>query len=658
MAPSATPLWVFICILSLSTPRFAVAAKLETAHGSGSSMLQDALHDMEEKDMDILGAETMPEPMGEDAEAMRQRLLAIDAERALLHRRLGLAKEKASEETEQDGLRQIFDELARELAPLVGLQMLQEMVVLLFAGILVYYVTKRADWRTPHTKQPKQPEGSNCMHLWMHGFAPASMRGSAGSQRVSSPSLKVGMASPPSAYDCLPPKVMASTPWRIAGEPKLPAESKSLPLKPPPGLELEGTDDTKGVSSLGLNGGGDKCGNIQAMSNCTVDPGPPPGLDSQLADNSVGLAVQPLDPTEDVIKDALEALEIRAEPLVVSCQAQEQSPEVAIVPEPPVSSTIQDEAFPVLPQEQGKRPEAVNMPDETLSLAYEEQSDSKALHPVTQEQASTCDSEGPPATSAQDHLQACLVKRKKSTKVISEAKSKAGVNSKEEKQSAKPDRGAWRLPFWHCVTRFFAQSPSSKDDEFCCAMDDVNISKKKAAASLQNCEKVGKRKAKQHQRPAAQKCVEEASQKKSRRSWGLQWPCSLPLTAAIFAMLFIVLAGRLAPGESFAAEKSKELLAKEQKLEQLKRRHAGYSFRLAVLKLDQFQEDAAAVLASLPAGHAAKLQDAKEDARQLRESLRDIADEEFPQVEESIQNVYSHWVKTLAAAREMPQCEK
>jgi len=655
MAPSASPLCVFICTLSLLTPRLAGAAKLETAHGAGSSMLRDALHDMEEKDMDILGAETVPELLGADAEAMRLRLLAIDAERASLHRRLGLAHGKASEVSlAQDGLRQIFDELARELAPLVGLQMAQEVVVLLLAGILVYYVTKKADWRTLPQKQPKEPAMTSCMQLWMYGWGPGSNRGSAVGQRVRSPSLDIGMASLPAASDCLPAKVIAHAPWRIGAEPQLPAESKSLPLKPPPGLELECTDDITGVPLLELKRGGEKSTEIDGISNCTADPGPPPGLNSQLSHNPVRLEVQPLDAADDVIKNMVEASEIRDESLVVSCQEQEQPPDVAVVPELLDTSTIQDEAFVVSSQEQKKPPEAVTMPDETLGGAYEEQSDSHDLHSITREQASALDSEG--LLVVQDHLQPLTMKRKKLTKVVSEAKSKAVVESKDVEQSAKPDHGGWRLPFWHYVARFCARSPSSEDDEFSYAMHDVNISKKKAAASLQNCEKVGKRKAKQHQRPAAQKVAEEASYKKSRRPWGLRWPCSLPLTAAIVAMLCIVLAGRLAPGDTFESE---ELVEKKQQLEQLKRRHAGYSFRLALLKLDEFQEDAAAVLASLPTGQGAKLQDAAEDARKLRESLRDIADEEFPQVEESIQNVYSHWVQTLAAAKKaVSQCEE
>jgi len=669
MALAACPLCAFICMLSLSTLRSAGAANLETAHGAGSSMLRDALHDVEEKDMDILGAETVPELLGADAEAMRQRLLSIDAERALLHRRLGLARGQASDETEHDGLNSIFEKLARELAPLVGLQMAQELVVLALAGILVYYATKKADWRTLPQKQqepaqlhrwlwPKELVVRSCMHLSSpSSCSPSgSNSGSNNHQRVGSPSLDIGMASLPETTDCVPSKVMARAPWRIAPEPQLAAESNSSPRSPPPGLELEFTDDITGVPFLEQHRGDDKHAEIDVISNCTCDPGPPPGLDSQLSDKSDGTEVQPLTAAHDVITDLVETSEIHDETLVVSCQEQEQPREVAVVSELLDSSTIQDEAFVVSSQEQEKLPEAVAMPDETLDGSSEEQSDLHDLHSVTQEQAPALETEGLPAAAVQDNLQPRAMKRKKLTKVISEAKAKAVDDTKEVKQSANPDHGGWRVPLWHYVSRFCAQSPSPEDDEFCYAMHDVNISKKKAMASPQNCEKVGKRKAKQ-QRPTAQKAGEDASSKKPRRSWGLRWPCSLPLTAALVAMLCIVLAGRWAPESSFASEKQEELAEKEQQLEQLKRRHAGYSFRLTLLRLEEFQEEAAGVLASLPTGQGAKLQDAKEDARQLRESLRDIADEEFPQVEESIQSVYSHWVQTLAAARKPTQCK-
>ena len=141
-------------------------------------------------------------------------------------------------------------------------------------------------------------------------------------------------------------------------------------------------------------------------------------------------------------------------------------------------------------------------------------------------------------------------------------------------------------------------------------------------------------------------------------------PCGWPLTLALAAMSGVVLLGRASEGGSSGAarllllkEMSAELKAATERRDSLQAEKNRLSRGLALMELEQFGMSAAEVLVMLPATsqQAAKLESARSDASQLLEGLKDVSDEEFPQVEDGYVSVSGHWKKVLAAARAMTQ---
>jgi len=230
---------------------------------------------------------------------------------------------------------------------------------------------------------------------------------------------------------------------------------------------------------------------------------------------------------------------------------------------------------------------------------------------------------------------------------------KPSANCDDVKQVVAPCESSLTLRFWQCAQSLLP-GPRALVEE---APDASQ--KKRAQGAAHGSEKLCKRKGKQQQQSLRQKRNAEVScSSKYGALRDLRWPCSLPLTAALVAMLGIVLVGKTFEGfdfgslDSFNMEtREKDLEAKRQELEQLKRKHASFSLRLALLKLEEFQEDAAGVVETLPDDRKAKVQGIRADAKNLEQALRDIADVEFPQVEASFKSVYAGWQRILRDAQ-------
>lgn len=565
MAATSRQLHIVACMLSLFTLLPAVTAKLDKAHGVGSVILQDALRDMEDADMDILGAEDVHESTGKDTEAiMRQRLLAIDAERASLHRRLGLGQSAVEQPVGDDGLNDVFERLKRDLAPLMGPQMAQEMFILVLAGMLVYFATNS---KTAPQTQPWKPAQSQTLD---HFKAGSNVLTTARSM-----SHDTEMARLPATFD------LASQSANRVCASELPAtiESESSLLRPPPGLELDFVEEVAAAPSCTCTSHGPA---IQYVSDAAgSDPGAPPGLECMK--------------TSALSSGKSDGLEVQAPGADVA------------------------------------------LPTDAQEMVAEEQHHPYEEHAKPQGQAAGT------AESLPVSITESRKKRNKSAKLVRETKpsSDAGLAPKAAVKGREVDQShgsCSTVGFRDWLPTLFQKQAPVLDDEFIVP------------------EKAGKRKVKQQlQRPSAQKCSEEASCKKPfRSSWGMRWPCSLPMTAALVTMLFIVLAGRISgDGSDSLSVAEQDLAEKREQLEQLKRRHSSYSLRLALLQLEEFQEEALSTLALLPAGQGSKLESARADAANLREALRDITDDEFPQVEDSFQNVYVSWKRTLSAAKQL-----
>lgn len=555
-------------------------------------MFRDALSDVEDNDIDALRAEDA----SGDAEAMRQRLMAIDAERALLRQRLGLQGGEATKEATFSGLDEVFNRLSRELTPLLP-QLAWELSALILAGVLTYFATK---WAATSQKRV------SCSRSHVREKALSSRFSASGYRRCFDSTPRAGLYSRyesrvaihPSTSAQLPPKrvVESAGNWEMGL-----ATSEQLEpalIKPPPGLALESADESTAVPH---SGPGDCLRDVtttEPSPGLVMDPGPPPGLECEET---------PADMQEVLSSSALPA----GPPPGLECVETSM-----------IGSGIADTQEILIPSA------AHEETPEPLDAATQEPEKGKLQAPKRNKLAKVAADTNPSSSCLSD----------------SEFEADPAVPEKCEVPLGAPTKSTVNYAIYFsamhsaivglCRNFSWKNVPSTGDEP-----DHV-------------VKKTGKRKGKQLQRAVAQKRDPEPTCKKIRASWGLRWPCSLPVTAALMVMLCIVLAGKtFQPTDSTLEAKEKELAEKKLHLEELKLKKAGYTLRLAKLQLQEFQEEAESVIVSLPAERAASLKGAKADAGQLLEALQDISNSEFPQVEVSYNNVYTGWKQILANAK-------
>lgn len=235
---------------------------LDMAPVAGSSMLQV---DLVESKLDVLRAE---DASGRDAAGMRERLEAINAERALLHRHLGLEKAAAIEDWQSEGLDQVFKKLVRDITPLLP-ELAWELTALALAGVLTYFGTQRMS-NAPQKRDVVEHARRSLMqgrelatrpkvtgHVF-HGGA----RKVAGLSPLCQDHSSVHI--PMAAEDFCP--VGRVIPKAVM------LKAYLMSVQPPPGLLLESVDAVQVAPTVELHEG------LQATP-VAADLGPPPGLE-------------------------------------------------------------------------------------------------------------------------------------------------------------------------------------------------------------------------------------------------------------------------------------------------------------------------------------------------------------------------------------------
>jgi len=625
-----SPFLAYLSILSLtlSTVPLGVESKIELALGAGSSILRDALGDVLDKDIDSLGSEdVLHDTAGISDEAMHQRLLEIDAERALLRQRLGL-QGSVDKDLQHGHLSEVFNQLSRDLRPLLP-QLAWELTVLALAGLLTYFATKQTKWMP--TSQKRKDVQSVCQpRTAQRAPVPAKVwnaRPKVRSYCNDQQSARLLHCLDGLVKDRMHPKVAAAT--EFSSPKQLPESSDicgsfltcsetAMPasmIRPPPGLDLE-SDITTALPPAEVQENHQSKPEVDSELDLTTDPGPPPGLECAIAESSDSQNPN----AGEELSSGMEADEMTA---------------------PQAEALLSG-----------------NLPDqhsvESSDIRPEEAADDKGL--VCDDADAVCEiTQLIPSATSETNPKPRAIRRKKLAKVTVDAElPDKGMSDNECEDSVlnpvfdtPPQKRGLPTWFWHCLRDVFGERASLIEDVKPETFSNDAVCRKHADVGTSGSEKHAKRKGKQY-RAQAPRHVGEPRCKKA--SWHIKWPCSLPLTAAIFVMLGIVLAGKIVQSPSLEAQ-DKELAEKKILLEQLQQQRSGYALRLARLQLKEFQGEAAGVIAELPVDRRSKLQDSQNDAKRLEEALEEVTEAEFPQVEQSFKTVYAGWKKILADAR-------